>query len=136
MRIPVVLSIKTFVVLFATIAIFYQDLAILANEALRSEMASYIIVIPFLFVYLLYRKRKMLRAVISLESADRSKKTKHLATIAGILVSMISILIYWYGSYTFSPLEYHMISLPIFVAGLVLIFFNPQTLAATICSSI
>ena len=128
MRIPVVLSIKTFVVLFATIAIFYQDLVILANEALRSEMASYIIVIPFLFVYLLYRKRKMLRAVISLESADRSKKTKHLATIAGILVFMISILIYWYGSYTFSPLEYHMISLPVFVAGLVLIFFNSQTL--------
>lgn len=75
MRIPVVLSIKTLVVLFATIAIFYQDLAILANEALRSEMASYIIAIPFLFVYLLYRKRKMLRAVISLGSADRSKKT-------------------------------------------------------------
>ena len=128
MRIPLVLSIKTLVVLFATIAIFYQDLAILVNEALRSEMASYIIAIPFLFVYLLYRKRKMLRAVISLESADRSKKTKHLATIAGILVSMISILIYWYGSYTFSPLEYHMISLPVFVAGLTLIFFNPQTL--------
>jgi exosortase len=37
-------------------------------------------------------------------------------------------LIKWYGSYSFQPLEYHIASLPIFVAGLILIIFNSQTL--------
>jgi len=127
-RSTLALSIKAMALLLATIAFFFKDITIVANEALRSEMASYIIAIPFLLIYLLYRKRKMLRAVVPLESADRPKETKHLATISGILVSTIAILLYWYGSYTFTPLEYHMIALPVFVAGLTLIFFNPQTL--------
>ena len=127
-RSTLALSIKAMALLLATIAFFFKDITIIANEALRSEMASYIIAIPFLLIYLIYRKRKMLRAVVPLESADRPKETKHLATISGILVSTIAILLYWYGSYTFTPLEYHMIALPVFVAGLTLIFFNPQTL--------
>lgn len=38
------------------------------------------------------------------------------------------MLLYWHGSYTFTPLEYHILTLPIFAAGLTLILFNPQTL--------
>lgn len=127
-RSTIALSIKAMALLLATVAIYFQDLAIVANQALRDEAASYIIAIPFLLIYLLYRKRKMLRAAVSFEPAEQPKETKHLATIAGILVSTVAILLYWYGSYTFTPLEYHMASLPIFVAGLTLIFFNPQTL--------
>ncbi|MCW4044840.1 MAG: archaeosortase/exosortase family protein, partial [Candidatus Bathyarchaeota archaeon] len=37
-------------------------------------------------------------------------------------------LVYWYGSYTFTPLEFHMATLPVLAAGLTLIFFNAQTL--------
>lgn len=127
-RSTIALSIKAFAVLLASIAIFYQDLTIVVNEALKSEMLSYIIAIPFLFVYVLYRKTKMVRAVVPLESADRPKETRHLATIAGILISTIAILLYWYGSYTFTPLEFHMFALPIFVTGCTLIMFNTQTL--------
>jgi exosortase len=84
--------------------------------------------IPFILAYLIYRKRKMLRAVIPIENQNQPKQTKHIPTMAGLLLCTAAITFYWYGSYTFTPLEHHMATLPIFVAGLTLILFNPQTL--------
>jgi exosortase len=124
-NIPLGLKIATAVL--ATLAIFYQDLAIIANDALQSEYMSYILAVPFIFTYLLYRKRKMLRASIA-EMQHEPNANRYLPSIAGILLTATAILLYWQGSYTFTPLEYHMIALPIFVAGLILIFFNIQTL--------
>jgi exosortase len=126
-----VLGLKIAAVAVATLAIFYQDLVVLANDALQSEYMNYILVIPFLFAYLLYRKRRMLRAAIG-EKNEEQKSTRYLPAIAGILLSATAILLYWHGSYTFTPLQYHMIALPLFAAGLVLIFFNGQTLRHSI----
>jgi len=122
------LTIKTATVTVATLAIFFQDLTIIFNDALQAEATSHILAIPLLFVYLIYRKRAMLRTAISLESKNQPKNTRHLPTTAGILLSITAILLYWHGSYTFIPLEYHMLALPIFVGGLTMILFNPQTL--------
>lgn len=122
------LGVKVAVAIAATIAIFGQDLTILFNDAFQSETTSHLLAVPFLFVYLIYRKRKMLRPVIPIENKDHPKETRHLPLITGILLSITAILLYWHGSYTFTPLEYHMFALPIFVAGLTLILFNPQTL--------
>ena len=122
------LSIKALTILVATTAIFQQDLTVIFNDALQSETTSHILAIPFIFAYLIYRKRKMLRAVVPLDTQNHPKETKYLPTIAGILLSTTAILLYWYGSYTFTPLEYHMLALPIFAAGLTLIMFNYQTL--------
>ena len=119
---------KIATVIAATITLFSQDLTIIFNDALQSETTSHILAIPFIFAYLIYRKRKMLRAVIPLDTQNQPKHTKHLPTIAGILLSTTAILLYWYGSYTFTPLEYHILALPIFTAGLTLIMFNHQTL--------
>jgi exosortase len=124
----VALTVKIAAIALATLVLFSQDLAIIFNDALRSETTSHILAIPIIFTYLIYRKRKMLRAVTPLETQGQPKETKHLPTIAGILLSTTAILLYWYGSYTFTPLEYHMSALPIFAAGLTLILFNPQTL--------
>ncbi len=110
------------------LAIFYQDLIIVANDALQTDYMSYILVIPFLFTYLLYRKRKMLRAAITAEKENYTENTRHLGMLGGILLSATAVILYWYGSYTFTPLEYHVLTLPIFAAGLTLILFNPQTL--------
>jgi len=127
-RSSLVLGLKIATIVAAALAIFHQDLAIIANDALQTEFMSHIIAIPFLLVYLIYRKRKMLRAVTPLESQDQPKKTRSLPTIVGIILSTTAMLVYWYGSYTFTPLEYHMFTLPIFATGLILILFNPQTL--------
>jgi len=122
------MTLKALTILVATIIIFYQDLAIIANNALQSEFMSHILAIPVLFAYLLYRKRKMVRAVIPFETSNQRRQTKHLPTLSGILLCITAIILYWHGSYTFTPLEYHILTLPIFVAGLTLILFNLQTL--------
>ena len=70
----------------------------------------------------------MLRAVIPNENKSEPKEIRHIPLICGILLSTTSVLIYWYGSYTFTPIEYHMFAMPIFAAGVILILFNPQTL--------
>jgi len=124
----IVLALKTLTILAATLMLFQQDLTIVFTDALQSEITNYMLVIPIIFVYVIYRKRKMLRAVVALESQNQPKSVRHIPTIAGIILCAAAITLYWYGSYTFTPLEYHMASLPIFVAGLTLILFNPQTL--------
>ena len=53
-------SFKAVVIVLIILAIYNKEIAILANEAVRSELMSYILVVPFLFSYLVYRKRKML----------------------------------------------------------------------------
>ena len=122
------LAVKIATVVTATITLFSQDLTIIFSDALQSETTSHLLAIPFIFAYLIYRKRRMLRAVVSLNTQNRPKQTKYLPTIAGILLSTMAILLYWYGSYTFTPLEYHILAMPIFAAGLTLIMFNYQTL--------
>lgn len=119
---------KIAVLVVASIALFHQDMALLFSDALQNEVTSHLLVIPILFGYLVYRKRKMLRAVIPVENRNEPKETRHMPLICGILLSITAVLLYWYGSYTFTPIEYHMLALPIFAAGLTLILFNPQTL--------
>lgn len=116
------LKIATFIV--AVLLVFHQDFATLAVNAVQNESTSYMLAIPFLFAYLIYRKRKMLRIVMPLESQAQPKVMRYLATIIGVLLVSIVILLYWYGS----NMEYHMLTLPIFAAGLTLVFFNTQTL--------
>jgi exosortase len=124
----VILGLKVATIAGTILAIFHQDLAIVLNDAIRSESMTYILAIPFLFAFMTYRKRKMLRAVIPTEGTDNTKLMKYLPTISGITISSTAVLLYWYGSYTFTPLEYHTLALPILVAGLTLVLFNLRTL--------
>ncbi|MGD0977533.1 MAG: exosortase/archaeosortase family protein [Candidatus Bathyarchaeia archaeon] len=123
-----ILGLKIAVIFVAVLLVFGQDLAIVAADALQNEATSYILAVPFLFAYLVYRKRKMLRTVVPLESQGEPRIMRYSGTIAGVLLSSTAILVYWYGSYTFTPLEYHMLMLPVFAAGLTLVLFNTQTL--------
>ena len=124
----VALALKAATVIVAVFALFHQDLSMIFNDALQNEATSHILIIPILFAYLVYRKRRMLRASIPFELGDRTSQTKHVATTSGLLVTATAVILYWWGSYTFTPLEYHLLTLPLFTAGLVLTVFNPQTL--------
>ena len=93
-RSSLLLGLKIATIVAAALAIFHQDLAIIANDALQTEFMSHIIAIPFLLAYLIYRKRKMLRAVTPLESQDQPKKTRSLPTIVGIILSTTAMLVY------------------------------------------
>lgn len=97
------------------------------NNALQNEATNYLLAIPLIFLYLFYRKRKIIIASMKFEDKSNSNKMKKISTTTGILLTISSILLYWGGSYKFSPIEYHLLALPLFVTGLILILFNIKT---------
>jgi exosortase len=126
--INVSMALKTTALLAALAAFYFQDLSIIFNDALHDEATSHVLAIPLLLAYIAYRKRKMLIATIAYQPSDQSKNTKQLSMLCGVLLCATAVILYWYGSYSFTPLEYHVLTLPIFAAGLTLVLFNPQTL--------
>lgn len=118
---------KASTVAAVTLAFYLQDLMILFANALQDEASVYILVIPVLFAYLVYRKRRMLRASVGFER-EPTRVSRRLTTLSGVLLCASAVVLYWFGSYTFTPLEYHVLTLPVFVAGLVLVLFGFQTL--------
>jgi len=122
------ISLKALAIVIPVLVFYYQDLSIVFSNAFQNEATNYVVLIPFLFVYFMYRKRKMLRATIPHQSSNQPRNTRHLATLSGMLLCATAAILYWYGSYTFTPLEYHMLTLPVFAAGLILALFGPQTL--------
>ena len=112
--------------------VYGHDLEILLNEALQSEALSHVLLIPFFAGILLYLKKDMLKASLALEKLRKKTKTQYLDEVIGIALCLIAFLLYWYGSYTFYPLEYHLLSIPIFIMGITLILFNLKTLIVLI----
>ncbi len=124
----VALATKFSVIAIATIAFYFQDLSVIFNNALAEESTFHILAVPFLFLYMLYRKRKMVMATAQQSEVSSQAFLKHFSTIIGCLLCVAATLTYWFGSYTFTPVEYHMITLPFFAAGIVLMLFNIQVL--------
>jgi len=115
-------------IILPILIVYWQDLSILFNEALQSEAVSHIILIPFLVSYLIYRKKELVKASLALEKLRGETKLVSVSDIVGAAFCLTAFLLYWYGSYTFYPLEYHIASLLIFVMGVTLIFANVKTL--------
>ncbi len=112
------------------LAIYWQDLQTLFDEALHSEEVSHIIAVPFLVSYIVYRKRHFIEASLTLDRYKSHKKLVSASDIVGISLCLTAFLLYWFGSYTFFPLEYHVLSLIVFIAGTVLFLANVKTLLA------
>ena len=123
----IVLTLKFSVVTIAVVALYFQDLTMIFTGALNDESTFHILAIPFLFGYLLYRKRHMITASLQPQTSARGFQ-KYFSVLSGVCLCAVAILMYWYGSYSFTPLEFHMITLPFLAAGLVLILFSTQTL--------
>jgi exosortase/archaeosortase family protein len=122
------IALKFSVITIAVVALYFQDLNMVFTGALTNESTFQILAIPFLFAYLLFRKRKMINAALQLPKTGTRGFQKYFSTLAGISLCAVAIFTYWYGSYAFTPLEYHMLTLPFLVAGLTLLLFNTQTL--------
>jgi len=121
----------SFILLLITV-VYWRDLEILANEAFQAEELSHVLLIPLFVGILLYWKRNMFKASISLDSMQKKSRNMFTDELIGISLCLIAFLTYWYGSYTFYPLEYHLLSLPIFVSGIILVLFNLKALKAII----
>jgi len=68
------------------------------------------------------------KASCAREQTNGAKTAQHFTAIMGILLCTTAIIFYWHGSYTFAPLEYHILTMPIFTAAPALILFNLETL--------
>jgi exosortase/archaeosortase family protein len=66
----------------------------------------------------------MVHAALGVNEPGSSAFQCQFNVIAGGLVFTAANLNYWFGSYSFTPVEYHMLTLPVFVAGLTLVLFN------------
>lgn len=120
------LILSTLLILLTITIIYHRDFEILANEALHTESSTHIILIPFFTAYLLYKQKNLISATLSLEK--HPKKPKYINEVIGVALCLVAFLLYWYGSYTFNPLEIHLLSLPIFIAGTTVILFNLKIL--------
>jgi len=124
--VPILLIVLTVLILY------WQDLSILANEALQSEATNHIILVPILVSILIYQKREFSRASVGLEKLKRKSSLVSFGEMTGIAVCLSAFSLYWYGSYTFYPIEFHVASLILFVTGITLTLFNVKTLIALI----
>ncbi len=115
-------------IVLTVLILYWQDLSILVNEAFQNEATNHIILVPFLACFLIYSKKELSRASIGVEKLKRKGCLISLGEIAGIAVCLSAFLLYWYGSYTFYPLEFHVASLILFLMGITLTLFNVKTL--------
>ncbi|HLN46623.1 MAG TPA: exosortase/archaeosortase family protein [Candidatus Sulfotelmatobacter sp.] len=119
------------VIAFALVAltliiIYGNDFSVLANEILNDEALTHLLIMPFLAGFLFYLKKDAVKAAVATRNGN-SRRT-YTNGITGTILCVIAFLLYIYGSSTFYPLEYHLTSLPIFIAGITLILLNPQVL--------
>ncbi|MDH2901755.1 MAG: exosortase/archaeosortase family protein [archaeon] len=119
------IEIKVAIIAIAAIVIFFQDIYITGSDAIASNYYNFVLVIPFLSAYLIYRKRKLLRAVMPLRDDGGRSNVNMAGGISSLLVALIT---YLYGSGTTYALDYHLGALLIFLAGSILLLFNRKTL--------
>ena len=115
-------------IIVAVLIAYGNDLAILANEALTNEALNYLLLFPFFAGFLFYLKRDFVKATVTLNHSKNQPDRRYFNEIIGVSMFALSFLIYWYGSKTLYPLEFHLFSLPIFIIGIIFILLNPQAL--------
>jgi exosortase/archaeosortase family protein len=131
------LFIKAAVIVAAVILMYMQDLAVIFKDALvfsSANITNYILIIPFLIAYIIYRKRRILIAV-ALEGSNGNIRGRGVGgkrlrfdDIIGLTLISIAVILYIYGSLTLYALEFHIYSIPLFVAGLTAFLFNIKVL--------
>lgn len=126
---PSILSIAS--IILPTIIVYRHDLEILASEALQNEALGHILLIPFLAGILFYLKRDVVKASYAIQRQPKRGLTRYADEIIGASLCLVAFLIYWYGSYTFNPLEYHLLSLPIFLFGITFFLYNGKAATAS-----
>ena len=110
----------------AVLIVYSNDLMILANEALQNESFSHVLLLPFFAAFLFYLKKDVVKGTLAVDAPKKKLSAKYVNEILGVVLLIVSFLLYWYGSYTFYPLEYHLFSLPIFIMGITLVVLNSR----------
>ncbi len=111
---------KAAAVISATLLIYWQDFAALMNESLNSDLTRHILLMPLLIGYLVYRKRKQVSSLLTIGESPPRQGFIYSNALLGLLLVLVALTIQWYGNYSFTPLEVHLLSLPVFLTGVLL----------------
>jgi exosortase/archaeosortase family protein len=114
--------------LLSAFIVYGNDFLIVANEALQNESFSHVLLLPFFVGFLFYLKKDVVKASLVIDAHRKRTSAKYVNEVLGVILCLVAFLIYWYGSYTFYPLEYHLFSFPIFVMGITLFLLNSRAL--------
>ncbi len=120
-----IVPIKITVIVLSTLIIFFQDIYVIGSDALASDYFNYVLIIPLLSLYLVYRKRQVLSALLPHIDDEGRGYLNYILGASGLAVSLI---VYLYGAYTSFPLDYHLIALQIYLLSGILLLFNRQVL--------
>jgi exosortase/archaeosortase family protein len=113
--------IKCCIILASTIILYYNYLSIIFTNALvltAGNLSNYILVIPFMIAFILYKKRNLLLTIA------KDNDSNKLEVIIGASLLALSISLSVTGIFSLYSLEYNIWSIPIFIAGNILILFN------------
>ncbi len=113
------IGIKFFAWLLIPLITYFQDFNQVFALALSDSEAQYVLIVPFAVAYFFYRRRR---------AFEVSRPANHLHDLMGIALCILSLFIYIMGSYSFYALQLHLVSLPIFVAGITLLIFGADVL--------
>lgn len=113
------IGIKFFAWLIIPLFTYFQDFSQVFSLALSDSEAQYVLIVPFAVAYFFYRRRRAFAV---------SRPNNRLHDFMGIALCILSLYIYIMGSYSFYSLQLHLISLPIFVAGITLLIFGADVL--------
>jgi exosortase len=87
--------------------------------ALADPEIQYVLLVPFTVAFFFYKRRKAFLV---------SRKASWHDNALGFSLCSLALIIYIWGSYSFYILPLHLISLPIFIAGTILLIFGPSAL--------
>jgi exosortase/archaeosortase family protein len=124
-----VLLIKVGIILIISSEVYYLDLAQVFGRAIaftEGNITNYVLTIPFLIAFVLYRKRSVIIAA-AIQSQERNIAFR-LDDVLGVTLCIVAVFIYIFGSGTLYALEYHILSFPIFLAGCTMLIFDIATL--------
>jgi exosortase/archaeosortase family protein len=123
--------VKIGILISAMLVIYSQDVSAVFENASRLEannISNYILILPFLILYVLYTRRNVLKTAIVSETRQRSWLDETL----GITMCVLALIIFFYSSSTLYEEAFKLYSLPLFVAGSILLVFNMNTLRHSI----
>jgi exosortase/archaeosortase family protein len=124
-----ILLIKTLIILVVAVEIYYADLSLIFGKAIEfteGNITNYVLTLPFLITFVIYRKRRIL--IIASSREYRRSGSFRIDDALGITLCIIAVLIFVFGSETLYSLEFHMASFPIFLVGSTMLVFDIVTL--------
>src|SRR5437867_3338773 len=120
------LVIKIAIIVASTLIIYGKDLSLIFGNSLilsSANIGNYILALPFMIAFVLFKKRDVLRVIIAVKD-----ETRWISVPLGISLSTVAIILFIYGSSTLYALDYHIYSMSIFITGATLLFFGIRTL--------